>query len=279
MALAAFTVTDDDGSGTTGTAGTNAWLQTLLDLIDGRWSALTTTSTGSQHNLSITSSGIEADVLFCNNASDLTLTGIAAPASPAKPGKCLVVIAGGAGNVFLTHNSGSSSVGNKLINFVTSGLTPLAAGKGRAVYRYDAAVNSAWVLIHHEQGACITPTFSAGNYTSDAGSWTVASGDVTTQQYYVRGDQVFVSWDIVTTTVSGTPALLILNNGLFGGFTTPKSETSLALGSNNGGSLEVCVASTVATSTGIFIAQLDAGTWTNATNTTRVAGEKCFKVT
>jgi hypothetical protein len=179
MALAAFTVTDDDGSGTTGTSGTNAWLQTLLDLIDSRWSVIITTDTGTQNDVSITSSGIEADVLICNNASDLTITGIAAPASPTKPGKPLVVIANGIGNVTLSHNSGSSSAANRLINIAVS--TLLAAGNGRAMYRY--VTGTGWVLTHHEQAVPIayTPTFTG--FTTGDGA---ISGE-----YYVRGKTIW----------------------------------------------------------------------------------------
>jgi hypothetical protein len=56
MPLGTFTVTDDDGSGTTGTVANNAWLQSLLDLIDtalGTTAAYTPTwgSTGTANTL------------------------------------------------------------------------------------------------------------------------------------------------------------------------------------------------------------------------------------
>src|SRR5438094_9666164 len=101
MSLTRRTWTDDDGTGTIGTVLANAELQRLYDDIDARWSRVSISSTGSQNNLNIS----EADFVLLTNASDLTITGLVAPTTPAKPGKLPVFKSLGAGNVyFKDHN-------------------------------------------------------------------------------------------------------------------------------------------------------------------------------
>jgi hypothetical protein len=156
--------TDSDGTPFVGTIHNNAWLQALLDLIDGRWSRVTITSTGTQNNLSIDDSGgHDADLVIFNNATDLTITGIVAPSSPSKPGKPLRYICTGAGNVFFKHQNAGSAAANRMINIATSGDTPHAGGSGKGTAVYDDSA-SRWTLLHHEQGAFIdysaTSTFT-----------------------------------------------------------------------------------------------------------------------
>lgn len=272
---------DDAGDYVSGDVATSDWVALLLDRIDARWSELTTTLTGSQHNLSITSSGVEADVVRCNNATDLTLTGIAAPAAPPKPGKPLIIYAVGAGNVFLSHQSGSSSAGNRFINDATSGLTPLAAGVGAALYVYDATVSGGrWRLIAHKQGAWLTPTFADSSYTgagTDA-DWALAAGDVSTQAYWLKERTLFVKFRLVTTTVANTPPTLRITNAAWGGFAPAKNNLRPCLYDDNGGGLTTGYASVVAASPEIFIAKFS-GNFANATNTTAVYGDLDFEVT
>jgi hypothetical protein len=282
MALTRLVDTDDSGLGTDGTIHNNVWLQDLNDTIDSRWSEMTITLTGTQNNVSITTGGIEADVLVCNNASDLTITGISAPASPAKVGKPLTVMALGTGNVYLIHNSGSSSVGNRLSNCATSGMTPLSGpGRGVAVYRYNTSVLGAWVLVNHEQGAAITPIFSDSHYTgagTDA-DWTLASGDRATQDYYLKGRRLFVSWYLDTTSVSNTPATLRITNGAWGGFTIAATKLRTCLYNDNGGGNTVGYIVATGTATDLRITKVAGGTFANATNATGTFGDIDFEVT
>lgn len=279
MALTRIVDTDDSGSGTDGTLHNNAWLQTLNLSIDARWSEITVTSTGSQNNLSITSGGIEADVIVCANATDLTITGIAAPASPAKPGKRLAILALGTGNVFLSYESGSSSAANRLRNFASSAATPLCAGIGRAYYVYDTVI-AEWVLVSHEQGAPIAPTFADSSYNGDGtdGNWALASGDVTTQTYYLKGRQVFVDWFLATTTVANTPASLRIANTAWGGFTAARTKLRPCVYNDNGGGNTVGFAQATAAGTVITIQKLTGGTFANATNATSAFGDLSFEV-
>lgn len=276
MSITRTTDTDDDGSGTTGTIRTNAWLQAIYDTLDGRWSRATITSTGSQNNLSIS----EADLVIFNNASDLTITGIVAPASPAKPGKPMRFVSTGAGHVFLAHQNASSTAANRIICPVTSANLPFAAGAGGGMLVYDDA-NSRWRVLLHEQGAPITPTFADSHYTGAGvdGDWALASGDRTTQEYYLIGKRLFVSWYLVTTSVSNTPASLRITNGAWGGFTVTKTKLRTCIFDDNAGGNTVGYAQVSAGGTEISIFKLAGGTFATATNTTAAYGDLDFEVT
>lgn len=162
-----------------------------------KWSTTTTTSTGNQDNFSFSSS----DEILCNNASLLTLRGLSAGAA----GQRLMLISIGAGQVDISNQDANSTAANRIINGVT-GTISLAAGVGRALLEYDATT-ARWRVIEHEQGAWITPTFAAGDYTGNASmTWTVASGDVTRCAYWLKGRTLHVSLTLATTTVGGTPS-------------------------------------------------------------------------
>ena len=279
MALTRIVDTDDSGSGTDGTIHTNAWLQTINNSIDARWSEITVTATGTQNNLSITSSSIEADVVRCNNASDLTITGIAAPASPVKDGKSLVILAAGAGHVFLVNNSGSSSVGNRLGNFAQSANTPLAAGVGRAIYRYSVSA-SAWLIVAHDQGAAITATFDDAHFTGAGtdGNWALAAGDRTTLTYFLRGRQLSISWYLVTTTVANTPATLRIVAGAWGGFTSAITKLRPCVYDDNAGGNTTGFCQINSSGSELNITKLNGGTFANSTNQTATYGDIDFTV-
>lgn len=280
MSMTRIVDTDDDGTGTTGTIHNNAWLQTINVSIDGRWSELTTTSTGSQNNFSITSGSLEADVLLCNNASALTLTGIVAPASPAKPGKRLVIVSVGAGQVNLSNQSGSSTAANRIVNGVT-GTISLAAGVGRATLVYDDTADR-WRVIQHEQGAWITPTFAAGDFTASGGTtptWTLAGGDVTTQAYLLRGRDLLVAFSLNTTSVGNagagtTQLMMVIPNSL----TAAKTVITTGVLSDNGSANEACNVHVLAAGTTVNIQRMTGAVFTNSTNATATHGEISIEV-
>ncbi|MBI5202869.1 MAG: hypothetical protein HY925_14855, partial [Elusimicrobia bacterium] len=162
----------------------------------------TTTLTGTQNDLAVTSA--RHLILRLNNASLLTITGFSA----GNDGDIIEIVSVGAGQVELDHQDSGSSAGNRLINFVTSGNTPLAAGVGTARVVYDATT-ARWRLVEHEQGAWISPAYSAGDYTaSGGGTWTVDSGDVGLYRYYLQGKNALVTFVLNATTISGTVAAL-----------------------------------------------------------------------
>ena len=275
-------LTDDDGSGTVGTILNNSDRQSLIDVIDQRWTVQRVSSTGTQNNFSITSGGVEADVLFCENASDLTLTGIAAPASPTKPGKPLLVMAVGAANVYLAHNSGSSSSGNKLLNQASTANTPIKGssgtlGGGFALYRYDS-VNGIWRLMDHDQGGYLQASFSAGNFTGNASmSWTLASGDRVNSGYRLTRNRMHYYFQIATSSVGGTPnTTLRIGNGEWGGFTaTAQLFARAAYANDNGSVIEALLSSN---GTNIEATRNAGGNWSAATDTTYLYGQIDFPV-
>ncbi len=218
MSITRRTWTDDDGSGTTGTILDNAELQRVYDDVDARWSIYSTTSTGTQNDFSITSGGVEADILRCNNVSDLTIQGIVAPASPAKPGKRLTIVSVGVGNVYLAHENTGSTAGYRLINMATTGNTPLVAAKGWAELVYDN-IHGRWRLVAHEMGGSLTATFAAGNFTSSPGTWTVESGDRNVSNWTLRGRMVEYVFQISDAAAASSPTQLRIGNAEFGGFT------------------------------------------------------------
>jgi hypothetical protein len=50
--------------------------------------------------------------------------------------------------------------------------------------------------------------FSAGNFTSNSGTWVVASGDATTYQYQIINKTMTINFYVETSTVTGTPTQL-----------------------------------------------------------------------
>lgn len=161
----------------------------------------TITTTGNIDDLDVKGYSL----LRMNNASLATIRGIRA----GYPGQLITIVSVGAGQVNLAHQNTNSAAANRLINTVTSGITPLAAGTGKCTYRYDAET-ARWRLIQHEQGAEIDIAFDAANYTADAGTWTVASGDQITLKYIVRGKLLLYQFNIQTTSVSNAGAFLRL---------------------------------------------------------------------
>jgi len=177
-------------------AGTLPTFQAIAEPVEQ-----TTTLTGTQNDFSLTG---PYTVLRCNNASDLTLTGFTVAGNAATAGDRIIILSVGAGHVFLSHQTGSSAV-NQLRNFATVGGTPLAAGFGSALYQYDDTTDR-WRLVTHVQGAFITPTFAAGDYTAGGTqTWTVAAGDVDFFAYLLEGKALTLTWNLVNTSVGGTP--------------------------------------------------------------------------
>lgn len=256
---------NDSGSNLDGTLIDKAEFQALLM---GTFS--TKTDTGAVNNWA---AGVDGHTFVeWSGASDAAFTGMAGGVT----GLQVTVRNTGTKIATFAHNSGSSSVGNKFLNCATSGVTPVAPS-GWIQYQYDG---SFWQLIGHEQGAFITPAFSAGNFTANgAMTWTVASGDVTTYKYKLSGRELTVELSINTTTVAGTPNTQ-LNIAVPGGFTATSFVANLARMLDNGaahtGTLDVAASGTVIRAS----TDTTGGTnWAAATDTTYVIGWISFEVT
>lgn len=199
------TLVDDDGSNTVGSLIEKSDIDALMDAIDaslavtGGVTIQTTTSTGTQNNFAATAARHLG--LRCNNASLLTITGIAAGTD----GDVIDVISVGAGQVDFSHQAGGSTAANRLINAATVGLTSLGAGAGAARYIYDGTT-ARWRLTAHEQGAWIAVPHSGANFTSDSGTWTVDSGDQIIFRYLLRGRTMTVALETFQTSKSAASA-------------------------------------------------------------------------
>lgn len=178
--------------------------------------ATTVSTTGNIDNLDLTG----YSELRMTNASDSTIRGIVAGVA----GERKTIVSLGAGHVFLAHQNASSSAANRLINFVTSGNTPLAAGVGVAEIEYDATT-ARWRLVSHTQGAAITVTFDAANFTANGTmTWTVDSGDQVTFTYLIVGRTMEVVLALEGYTTGGV-ANTQLRVTIPGSYTVPTGTT------------------------------------------------------
>ena len=197
---------------TTGELITGAIWNQLVDtinLLEPSTSVITTT--GTQTALAIPS-GHGDLVIFANNASLLTIQGIAAPAHD---GQRLTIYSIGAGNLSLAHENGSASAANRLSNIVTSANIVLANAVGWVKFVYSTTA-SRWKMLDFEQGSWLTQTYSAGNFSiTGGGSWSVEDGDEIIT-YYLRGRMLEVSIDIAGSSVlttAGTPLIMAIPGG------------------------------------------------------------------
>jgi hypothetical protein len=228
-----------------------------------------TTLTGTQNDFAALAA--RHLVLRCNNASLLTLSGFAAGSD----GDIIEVISIGGGEVDITHQDTGSAAATRCINFVTSCSTPLAAGSGYAKYVYDATT-ARWRLVVHEQGAWITPTFSAGAFTGTGSmTWTVDAGDVTTFAYRISGRTMILAFYLLTTTVGGTPSDPLLIT-IPRGATAAKTILTQGLRVSDNGTLRTGYVSS--TAAGTTIALGISANWAASTNNTAVFGSLEFEL-
>lgn len=236
--------------------------------MSGGFDYVASTSTGAQNNWA---PGINGNsVIFWNGAADAAITGMATGVA----GQVVIIV-----NITTTkiatfaHQSGSSSAGNKFFNMATSGATPIAA-QGSVAFAHDG---TDWRLVHHAQGAWITPTFAAGDYTASAGNWTLTAPDVTTQSYKLEGRQLTIAFALTATTLSTTPGTVRINNGAFGGFTfTKESYGSLLF--NDAGTAGLGYCAVLVAGTWVQLSKT-AGTWSAATDTSSFWSTVTFEVT
>ncbi len=279
MAIARTAITDDDLSGTVGTVLNNAWKQELYDQIDAALGAVTKLSSSVNTNQNNWAPGVVGHtVIFWNGNADIDITGIAGGVA----GALLTFKNSGTKVASFPHLSGSSSAANQFTNIATSAKTPVAPG-GAASWYHDG---TNWNLIAHEQGAWITPTFSAGNFTGNGSmTWTVGSGDVTTCKYKLRGKEVTLQFSIATTTVGGTrSSALQIGNGAWGGFSLTGEHSVGGMVADNGAGAGTWAtgfvqASSGSTATAVQILLPSLATWAASTDNTSVRGAITFEVT
>ena len=206
----------------------------ITDILDGNniygiWNKYTSTVTGSQNNLDITSGAtVQNSYIEWSGASDATITGI--DLGSANPSSAFLLFKNtGTKVAYFSYQSGSSDADNRFTNYLTSSTTPVAP-KGWIAYVHNG---TNWIMVGHEQGANITPSFSAGDWTgSGSMTVTVASGDVLTDAYRVVG-KTFNYWFFLNTiTIAGTPSTAIYR-------AIPNSFAFTTGGTGSGGPMRV----------------------------------------
>lgn len=264
MAVGFTNLIDDDGSNTVGTLINKAELQLLVAGL-----VVTSTSTGAQNNWTPGVSG--NTMIVWSGASDAAITGLAGGVA----GVTAIFRNTGTKVATFAHLSGSSSAANQFTNSATVGTTPVAPG-GSITYRHDG---TNWKLIAHTQGAWITPTYAAGNFTASVSmTWTVDSGDVTNYSYKLESRSLTVTWYLQTTSVGGTPSTQ-LKIAIPNGFVASKASLHMCIQDDAAaGNVATFVLLTASGTTMDIYHSLGVGNWAAATNTTRVFGTITFEV-
>ena len=228
-----------------------------------------TTTTGNIDNLDFAN----AALIRMNNATLATIRGLQAGI----PGQRVTIVSIGAGEVDFAHQNANSSAANRLINRVTSGVTPLAAGAGAGTYQYDGTTLR-WRLVHHNQGVAITRGFDATNYTSfSVGSWTLGSTDVVTEKTYLQDNLMTFLYFYQETSVANVGGLPTYLQVLlpYGWTCATDVRGQNGNANDNGAALEVCVVLSgvaVSNTAKFAFAKLSGSTWSAATNNTYVQG-------
>ncbi len=227
------------------------------------------TATGTQNNWE---PGLNRNTLIIwHGASDITVTGF----SSGQLGQTITLKNTGTKVAYFSYNSGSSSAGNKLFNLITSGVTPVSIG-GHITYQYDG---TQWQLITHSQGSSLTPVFSAADYTgSGAMTVTADSGDITSNEYYVNGNQVtwFLNFNGLTT---GGVADVSIKFTLPNGWTAITTIVAITRMNDNGVGFIAGILFVVAGQNYIGFQRIDGANWvTPQTNAAQMVGTIIFTI-
>ncbi len=123
-----------------------------------------------------------------------------------------------------------------------------------------------WRLHEHEQGAPIAVAYAGGDYTADAGTWTVDSGDLITYDYTVIGKRLKIDLTINSSSISSAAATR-MQATIPNGYTYVKDARDPCF-VFNGGTSTTGMARATAAATQLFIYR-DAGAaaYAVATNT------------
>jgi hypothetical protein len=281
MAITRTPMVDDDGTGTTGTIINNAWKQEFYNQIDAATDTeFLSLGTGPFDNYPLAAT---KRIHYLNMTVTATLTGCA----NGKPGDILIV-SNATGDptrpITLPHQSAASAAANRFTNFATSGPTMLAGTAavvgGAATYVYDSFFNM-WRLVVHEQGGWITAPFSAANFTTNTGTWTVEAADVVACRYRMSGRTLTIAIYINASSTAGGPNNLQIGNGAWGGYTinggnVPGTRATVCSETGPGGTF---VDAQLNSSTNfVYFVKTTAAAWAAATNLVLVAGQIMVEV-
>ena len=119
-------------------------------------------------------------------------------------------------------------------------------------------------------GVWTTVSFTAGDFTSTGGSWTVAAGDVASFEYLVLGKLMLISWNLATTTVGAGASQLLIK--IPGGKTANKRADVPCFLTDNG-TVYHGQALVQSGQTNIIIIRRDGANFAAATDNTQVGGQ------
>lgn len=123
-----------------------------------------------------------------------------------------------------------------------------------------------------------SPSYSASNFAAvGGGTWTVASGDVTTYGFFKTGKQVTMIVYLNTTTVTGTVSKLQVNAG---GYTAAKASATMGMVYDNSGTVASLAVVEIAAAGTVIDVQLAAGgNYTASADNTYVRFQLTFEST
>ncbi len=216
---------DDDGSNLVGTFWDKARLGLVLDereshvRIGGDQVDITTTGTLNDHDPGVLS-------VRCNNATALVVSGRV----PRFDGEIAVYENVGSSTLKFTNQDAGSLAANR---FILSAAAQWIGAHGAIGFRYDGT-SDRWRVLFVNPGTPISliPSFNAAEWTASTGTWTVASGNLTTETMTQRGKLLRYSVFVSGTTTSATPATL--RRTIPGGFTSARSERMMGESINSG---------------------------------------------
>ena len=164
----------------------------------------------------------------------------------------------------LYFNDSLTLIGGGSFNGVVGSGTP-AAGTFTSV-----TINS------YSAGTWTTPAYAGTDFTASSGTWTVDAGDVTTYSYTIVNKMMTVCINIDTSSVSATPATLIVK--IPAGKTATKKAGNMATMSDDGAAFFAGFIGVAAGGTTIFFQKLSLANFATTTNTTIVGGQITFEI-
>jgi hypothetical protein len=120
----------------------------------------------------------------------------------------------------------------------------------------------------------ILPAFSAGDYTSNSGAWTVIAGNVFNFQVIRNGRLITVVIELSATTVTGTPSELRL--ALPPGIVIDAFTEALGYCNPNGGANELMLVTLTTGATFIKFMRFTLANWIAGAGTTSVRAQFSF---
>jgi hypothetical protein len=172
----------------------------------------------------------------------------------------------------ILHANVNSLVGNRVY---CPGQTRYRLHPREAVELYQQT-EGGWKLVACEKAdQWVDVSYASGNFTTDAGTWTVDSGDQITYAYHLDGNKMTIAFDLRTTSIATNPTILKI--AIPGARIVARDISSPILAVNAGTQISTAYVIALTGQTTIWIVRdVSATAWSAATNTTRVWGQVTF---